>query len=217
MADYPVTPSFGFIPGQPTAMPSYSGTIPSPNPKYGSAPPDQVQTQAFDYNQAQAMAALMQSGGFPGFSAAAVASGVPPLPIYPSWDPLSYPPRVHSASQVMPAVDRTGDSSTNGHLSTNRELLNKHHARDSWYPQPLTDEGELSEGEYEGPDTPRFARGSERTYTPRRRFDDEYQREYDGPVRVQQSIQHQKHDQRSQDANGETGEFCHLFPVWRYF
>jgi len=86
-------------------------------------------------------------GGAPSFSAAAVASGVPPLPIFQGWnqDPVPIPPyaAAHAASQYSGYPN-------NGHQNSQYYAPPAQHA----YQQPQStsrpyDEGELSDGEFE--------------------------------------------------------------------
>jgi len=95
MANYPPTPSFGLNFGAPAAP---AATTP------GSAYNATASTYSQDHTrrasqrsivagQVDSYTAFHENRNVPAFSAAAVASGIPPLPIFPAWSPPTlWPP-----------------------------------------------------------------------------------------------------------------------------
>ncbi|KAI9732972.1 MAG: hypothetical protein M1818_007405 [Claussenomyces sp. TS43310] len=149
MAEYPVTPAFGFDSGRQSTMPVYQRAMPPSQQSYSGGHQDQ--TPVVESNQATSMAAYMHNGGFPSFSAAAVSSGIPPLPIYQNWN-RTLPANLSSAPAQInepyePTIQGTSQYS-NGNQSFHEMSSSVPQARDVSRAQPV-EEGELSEGEYE--------------------------------------------------------------------
>jgi hypothetical protein len=91
MSDYPSTPSYGTgYGGRDQTNPPY---LPPAYPNQ-YAQGDDGRTGHMGTNYDASMAAYAYNRAIPNFSAAAVASGVPPLPIYQGWnqDPVPLPP-----------------------------------------------------------------------------------------------------------------------------
>lgn len=146
MSDYPTTPSYG----------TNYGSRDQTNPPYlPPTYPNQYVQQQDDGRAGQgymagnydtSMSSYAYNKALPSFSAAAVASGVPPLPIYQGWNqdaiplppfnppqPTQYPNynnNVHNASQFYPSVGHQNYPS-------------------SAQPSKPYEQGELSEGEFE--------------------------------------------------------------------
>jgi hypothetical protein len=183
MADYPPTPPFGMAPTR--AVPPYREASHQDMYDYGDA----VQSErrpTLEYHKAQTRAAFEQNAKIPGFSAASVASGIPPLPIYQDQESLSY---------GYPAASYGRDGALES--PRNRNLYTKPsntsplelpqtvpHERNHKRPPshtpaaPNAEEGELSEGEFEEvrPNLNRIAAGMTRT-------DDYYEHQRQDPHR----------------------------------
>ncbi|TVY33828.1 hypothetical protein LSUB1_G007417 [Lachnellula subtilissima] len=147
MSDYPATPSYGM---------GYGAHQDQNNPPYlPPMYPNQYQQQDDGRMDQAGMPSSYDASGMPTygyngatpFSASAIASGVPPLPIYQGWnqDPVPLPPY----APANPTPQYGGYS-------------NGVHQNPQYYPPPQPtyqhnqptsrpyDEGELSEGEFEG-------------------------------------------------------------------
>lgn len=152
MSDYPATPHYGanyggqnqqnppYLP--PTYPNQYPQTDESHMPQHQYAPSYDADVSGYGYN-----------GGVPGFSAAALAAGAPPLPIYQGWhqDPASLPAYnpTHNniqhvgygaplydgfPQQYPPPAPQQTQHSYQQHLPTTKTY----------------DEGEVSEGDFDG-------------------------------------------------------------------
>jgi hypothetical protein len=100
--------------------------------------------QNYDAN----MAAYGYNGAVPGFSAASLASGAPPLPIYQGWnqDPAPLPP--YTAPQGV--VQHTGYAPHPYHnYAQHYPSVPQHNYQQNMPHAKPYDEGEVSEGEYE--------------------------------------------------------------------
>jgi hypothetical protein len=148
MAEYPSTPSFGMA-GRPSGQAGHSFYDGSQNTTYSTGPPRQdANSSSFQYNQAQSIT---------GFSPAAVASGVPPLPIYPTWNSNPYAPQngVASLSHTPELYPSSGFQHPSNRFNNNNNKANKvpsdmsvtRHAHRPG--QQAIDEGELNDTESE--------------------------------------------------------------------
>jgi hypothetical protein len=156
MADYPPTPPFGMAPSR--AVPPYREASHQEIYEYG----DQAQTvdrALLEHHTAQTSTAFQQNAKIPGFSAVAVASGVPPLPLiyYQGREdhPYSYSPRSLGQNARF-GPPRSQNSYSNTSVPSPQALPpSEPHARDRKRPSSNTpavqnvEEGELSEGEFE--------------------------------------------------------------------
>lgn len=149
MSDYPSTPLYGANYGQNQPNPPY---VPPAYPNQYSQPDDGHMGQhqyapSYDSN----MAAYGYNGAVPGFSAAALAAGAPPLPIYQGWnqDPVPLPP--YNAQSNMQHTGYTTNAYNNYPQQYPPPPQNY---QQNIQPAKPYDEGEVSEGEFEGAYTP---------------------------------------------------------------
>lgn len=170
MADYPAMPPFGFAPGQRGHKLPFQSTG-AQNTQYAYDESSQsANASAFQQNALAHGAGFEYNAGFPAFSPAALASGVPPLPIYGGWDV-----NAHRQNPMWTVQTKTPDSSnsfgTPATGASHRPFTSQHipMPQKSATPPtsrarpPAVEEVELSEGEYEeasGAEVPITARGA---------------------------------------------------------
>ena len=146
MSDYPPTPSYGASSwSQEQANAPY---LPSNHPNHYLQPND-VRTgrapMASSYDAS--MSAYGYNGAIPGFSAAVVASGVPPLPIFQGWNQDSIPlPPYTSPQNASQYAEYQNDFYHNAQHFRPIEAQTYRHNTQAARP---SDNGELSEGEFE--------------------------------------------------------------------
>jgi hypothetical protein len=143
MSDYPSTPSYGASYGarDQTNPPYLPPTYPS---QYLQG--DDGRTGHMGANYDASMAAYSHNRSIPTFSAAAVASGVPPLPIYQGWnqDAMPLPPytATHNPSQY---TGYGGTSQANAQYY--QPIAQQNYQPNTGVAKPF--EADLSEGEFE--------------------------------------------------------------------
>ena len=98
-------------------------------------------------NYDTSMSAYGYNGAIPGFSAAAVASGVPPLPIFQGWNQDSIPLPPYTSPQNAPQYAEYSDGSH--HNAQYFPPVEPQHYQHSTQAAKPFDNGELSEGEFE--------------------------------------------------------------------
>jgi hypothetical protein len=154
MANYPPTPPFGMALGR--AVPPYREASHQEIYDYGDA----VQPERrplLEYHKAQTRVAFDQNAKVPGFSAASVASGIPPLPIYQDQESLLYgnPARSYGRDGTLEPPRSQNPNSKPSNLSPHELPQNLSQERIHKRPASHTpaarnaEEGELSEGEFE--------------------------------------------------------------------
>jgi hypothetical protein len=137
MSDYPPTPSFGTL-GQP--VPRYYE--PPQNAMYEYDEGVQDGADVLSFNMTQSNNSFSHNSKIPGFSAATVASGIPPLPIYDSrGSPYSYLPEASDRFVGIPEINSSNysDSQRPAQIISRLPVTSTQ----------VTEEGELSEGEFE--------------------------------------------------------------------
>lgn len=152
MADYPPTPPFGMAPGR--AVPPYREASHRDMYDYGDAGQSE-RVSSLEYHKAQTRVAFEQNAKISGFSAASVASGIPPLPIYQGQGSLPYGyqsrPYVYDGTVECPRSRTTDNKPLNpSPLPPNASNERNHKSPASRTPAAQNiEEGELSEGEFE--------------------------------------------------------------------
>jgi hypothetical protein len=152
MADYPPTPPFGMAPSR--AVPPYREASHQDMYDYGDAGQPERRS-LLEYHKAQTRAAFEQNTKIPGFSAASVASGIPPLPIYQDQESLPYgyqsKPYGYDGTVERPRSQTTYNNPSNpSPLPPNAPNERNHTRPASRTPAAQNvEEGELSEGEFE--------------------------------------------------------------------
>jgi len=185
MADYPAVPSFAAPLGQ-TGRNAPLQYAPAQRSEYTyDMSSHATNASAFEHNGNGRGGFGHNNAGFQAFSPAAVASGVPPLPIYgAAWDP-----NVQQQSPFWAVQTRTPDSLRS--LGTPTAGLGSDHmpfASQTVMPQTsaaastlparpqAVEEGELSEGEYEESNAQEIPIPG-----PRVRHESQYRRNYEPP------------------------------------
>jgi hypothetical protein len=146
MSDYPATPSYGMGYGaQDQTNPPY---LPPTHPnQYLQQDDDRMGQAGMPSSYDASMSTYGYNGATSSFSASAIASGVPPLPIYQGWnqDPDSLPPYApaHTAPQY-------GGYSNGVHQNPQYYAPTQPTYQQNQPASRPYDEGELSEGEFEG-------------------------------------------------------------------
>jgi hypothetical protein len=151
MSDYPPTPSYGANswsrdqPIPPYLPPTYPNQYLQPNDGHPARPP-----MASNYDTS--MSAYGYNGSIPSFSATAVASGVPPLPIFQGWNQDSIPLPPYISPQNAPQYAEYND---NSHHNTQYfpPVEPQLYQQNTQAARPF-DNGELSEGEFEDSNVP---------------------------------------------------------------
>lgn len=146
MSDYPSTPSYGANYGsREQANPPY---LP---PSYPNQYMQQDNGRGAQGHMAQnydtSMSAYAYNGAVPSFNSAAVASGVPPLPIFQGWhqDPVPLPPyNPQQNSTQYPPPNNNSQFVPQYYTSYNQQSYPSNVQTPKRYEQ-----GELSEGEFE--------------------------------------------------------------------
>jgi hypothetical protein len=144
MSDYPSTPSYGAGYGaRDQTNPPY---LPPTYPNHYLQGED-GRTGHMGTNYDASMAAYAYNRAIPAFSAAAVASGVPPLPIYQGWNQDAIPLPSYTAPQNPSQYTAYGgDSQSNAQYYQPMGQQNYH--QNTGVVKPL-EQSELSEGEFE--------------------------------------------------------------------
>ncbi|TVY73282.1 hypothetical protein LSUE1_G007927 [Lachnellula suecica] len=154
MSDYPATPFYGMGYGAsdqnnpPYLPPTYpTQYLPQDDGRMGQA----GMPSSYDAS----MSTHGYNGATPSFSASAIASGVPPLPIYQGWnsDPVPLPP--YAPAQPVPQFSgySNGPTQNSQYYSAPTQAPYQQSPQNS---RPY-DEGELSEGEFDGSTGPASA------------------------------------------------------------
>lgn len=152
MSDYPAAPSYGVNYGAQDHSQNQSNPAYLP-PTYPAQYMQQDDGRIGHGNMSSSYDASMSGFGYngpaPSFSASAIATGVPPLPIYQGWNQDSIP---------LPPYSAHNSQQYSGYSDTNAQ--NNHHnsqyyiSQPSYQPPPQVsqpyDEGEVSEGEFKG-------------------------------------------------------------------
>lgn len=163
MENYPPTPSFGLNFGAPAAAAPRSAYNAKPSTSYAQDEAWQAPARSITSQQADSYTAFQQNHNVPVFSAAAVAAGIPPLPIFPDWTaPVSWqqgPPILHTP--VMGDYGLAGNNPPFAHpprnqpsysgraAESNTSVLPFHEYKKNPARAQETEEGELSEGEFD--------------------------------------------------------------------
>ncbi len=144
MSNYPPTPSYG----------ANYGVRDQTNPPYLPPTYPNQYLQAADGPQGQMGAhydASMSSYGFnraiPSFSATAVASGVPPLPIYQGWNQDSIPLPPYTTSQS--GTPYAGFANSTPHTAQYYQPVTQPVYQQNTHTGQPFEQGDLSEGEFE--------------------------------------------------------------------
>jgi hypothetical protein len=147
MSDYPSTPHYGANyggqnqPNPPYLPPAY------PN-QYSQSDDGHMGQHQYAPNYVANMAAYGYNGVAPGFSAAALAAAAPPLPIYQGWnqDPVPLPP-YNTQHNTMQQTGYT--ASTYNDYPQHYAPPQQSYQHNIPQAKPY-DEGEVSEGEFDG-------------------------------------------------------------------
>lgn len=149
MSDYPATPSYGMGYGAPDQNnPPY---LPPTYPNQYLPQGDGRMSQAgMPSSYDASLGTYGYNGPAPSFSASALASGVPPLPIFQGWnqDPTPLPPYAPAHTQQHYAGYSNGAHQNPQYYAPTQTPYQQPQAQ-----QPASrpyDEGELSEGEFDG-------------------------------------------------------------------
>jgi len=146
MSEYPATPSYGMGYGaQDQTNPPY---LPPTYPNHYLQQDDGRMGQAgMPSSYDASMSTYGYNGATPSFSASAVASGVPPLPIYQGWnqDPVPAPPYAPTHTTQQYGGYSNGVHQNPQYYAPTQPTYQQNQPASRPY-----DEGELSEGEFEG-------------------------------------------------------------------
>jgi hypothetical protein len=150
MSDYPLTPSYGAYGGQhqqpnaPYLPPTYQN---HPYPQADNVHPGPSQySQSYDAS----MTAYGYNQTVPGFSAAALASGAPPLPIFQGWnqDPIPLPDYTAPQNNLQ-YPGYSGEPYNNTPHYHPMAQQQSYHQNTPYTNAKPADENELSEGEFD--------------------------------------------------------------------
>lgn len=146
MSDYPSTPSYGASYGaRDQTNPSY--LPPTYQNQYIQGDDGRAGHMAANYDAS--MAAYSYNRAVPTFSAAAVASGVPPLPIYQGWNQDSIPLPSYTAPHNPPQYASYGSASQASPQYYQHQAMNQQsYHQNTGVAKPL-EQTDLSEGEFE--------------------------------------------------------------------
>lgn len=147
MSDYPSASQYGANYGsQNQPNPPY---LPPTYPNQYSRPDDgRMGQNHYAPNYDANMSAYGYNGHAPGFTAAPIATGAPPLPMYQGWnqDPVPVAPY----NEQHDAMQRTGYTSNAYNNYSQHYPTVQHSYQQSMQPAKPYDEGEVSEGEFDG-------------------------------------------------------------------
>lgn len=161
MANYPPTPSFGLNFTAPAVTAPGSAYNPTISTTYPQPQTRQVPARSIISDQVDSYTAFQQNRNVPAFSAAAVASGIPPLPIFPNWG-VSASWRPGPSSSHTPIMSGYGSNGSNGPFvqssqdplrsgymtaGSNMSVVPQHDSPNNTLRVQETEEGELSEGD----------------------------------------------------------------------
>jgi hypothetical protein len=145
MSDYPSAPHYGTNYGQNQQyiQPTY------PN-QYSQPDDGQMGQHNYAQNYDANMSAYGYNGAIPGFSAANLAAGAPPLPIYQGWSQDPNPIPSYSAPQNTVLHTGYPANSYNNYQQHYPPVPPHSYQQNIQPPAKPYDEGEVSEGEFDG-------------------------------------------------------------------